>query len=132
VQPQILIVDDDRTILTVLRRVLANHGFATREAGDVETALGIAYGEHIDLVVSDVVMPGRSGVELRRELSERSPAMPVILISGWALPAPAESASKLPNTRFMWKPFALNALILAISEMLCEQAGHQESVPAAR
>jgi DNA-binding NtrC family response regulator len=114
----ILIVDDDAGVRTMLARLLTAHGYRTREADGADAALLIARSDHIDLVVTDVVMPRRSGIELRRELTAINPTLPVILISGFSAEGPAKVAEVTPNTRFMQKPFAVDFLVSVIREML--------------
>ena len=71
-----------------------------------------------DLVISDIVMPGASGIDLRRELSQRWPALPVILISGFSSDGPAEFAAGTPHTQFLQKPFAAERLLEIVAEAL--------------
>jgi len=63
-------------------------------------------------------MPGASGIDLRRELSERWPDLPVILISGFSSDGPAEFAAGTPHTQFLQKPFAAERLLELVAEML--------------
>ncbi|MGK2964407.1 MAG: response regulator [Tepidiformaceae bacterium] len=115
----ILVVDDDDGVRTMLARLLEAQGYTVLSAGNSDAALKVFdEGVKVDLVVSDVVMPGRSGIELRRMVAEIAPGLPVILVSGYSPEAPADFASKLPDTRFVAKPFAVEQLLTLVAETL--------------
>lgn len=83
---RILVVDDEPTVRRFACRVLLDQGFLVEEAVDGADALGRVRGAGslVDVVVSDVAMPRLNGVELLRELNALLPALPVILMSGYA------------------------------------------------
>jgi CheY-like chemotaxis protein len=83
---RILVVDDEPAVRRFTARVLSEEGYLVEEAADGAEALGrVRYGEPaVDAVVSDVVMPRLNGVELLRELAALRPALPIILMSGYA------------------------------------------------
>ncbi|HET7737386.1 MAG TPA: response regulator, partial [Tepidiformaceae bacterium] len=117
--PTILVVDDDDAVRTMLARLLEAQGYQVVAAENSDVALRLFEGGvRPDLVVSDVVLPGRSGIELRRILAELAPGLPVILVSGYSPEAPADFASKLPDTRFVAKPFAVEQLLTLVAETL--------------
>lgn len=89
--PKVLIVDDDADVARAFARILARRGYCTTIANDARAALARveqarAAQEAFDVVVSDVSMPGMSGVELLAELYRLDPDLPVILISGGGVP----------------------------------------------
>jgi DNA-binding NtrC family response regulator len=69
VKPRILIVDDDPGTLASLSRAFALEGYSCETASSAKTALEILSGESADAVLSDVVMPGMNGLDLRRSPS---------------------------------------------------------------
>jgi DNA-binding NtrC family response regulator len=69
-------------------------------------------------VITDIVMPGESGIELRRTLAKRWPELPVILISGYSADGPAEFAARTPHTAFVQKPFAADQLLALVTNTL--------------
>ncbi len=83
---RVLVVDDEPAVRRFAARVLEEEGYAVEEAIDGADALARLRDEHraVDVVVSDVVMPRLNGVELLRELTSLRPALPVILMSGFA------------------------------------------------
>lgn len=78
----ILCVDDEETPLTLRRLVLETAGYKVVTAGSATEAWDIVTSRHIDLVLSDHLMPGLTGAELARDIKSRLPELPVILHSG--------------------------------------------------
>jgi DNA-binding response OmpR family regulator len=80
----VLIVDDEPVIADTLAAILTHHGFAAMSAYDAETALELAAVIPPELLISDVMMPGRSGVDLAIAIKEAVPDCQVLLFSGQA------------------------------------------------
>lgn len=78
----ILCVDDEAVPLTLRRLVLEKSGFAVIPASSASEALDILSGQTVDLVLTDLLMPGLNGLELARKIRDRVPAVPIILLSG--------------------------------------------------
>jgi DNA-binding response OmpR family regulator len=82
--PLVLVVDDERVIADTLTTILSRSGFNAITAYDGETALALANATPPDLLISDVVMPGMTGVDLAIALTHVLPACKVLLFSGQA------------------------------------------------
>jgi DNA-binding response OmpR family regulator len=80
--PRILIVDDDECFRTVLRETLERAGYEVLEAEDGETGLKLHHRERPDLVITDIVMPGKAGLELIAEIRRDFPGTRIIAMSG--------------------------------------------------
>jgi DNA-binding NtrC family response regulator len=109
----VLVVDDDPVVCRLTARVLADAGFCVLEAHGGEEAaamLSTASGT-VQLLVSDIAMPGMTGVQLRTRVEERWPKLPVLLISGQGGPGDESSP-------FLAKPFTPDALVAAVGELL--------------
>jgi PAS domain S-box-containing protein len=107
----VLVVEDMDDLRRLLVRQLAAAGYTVREADSAESALRLddELLERIDILVSDIVMPGRSGVELAKAMLERRPALPVLLISG---DVRNHDQTVLPaHVRFLQKPFTSPVLL---------------------
>lgn len=78
----ILCVDDETIPLTLRKCVLEKSGFSVITAASGAEALAIIDRETIDLVLTDLLMPGLSGTELARAIKQRKPELPVVLFSG--------------------------------------------------
>ena len=121
----ILVVDDDDPVRVMLARLLRTHGFTVLQAAHAAEARAILEREQVDLVVSDIVMPGESGIELRQAVLEQRPEVPFILISGYSAEGPAEFAARTPRTIFVQKPFAADQFLRLVEATL--GTGHQRS-----
>ena len=110
----ILLVDDEAIVRSLTARLLQEHGYSVIEAGNGFEAWTLleSQGEHIDLVISDVVMPRFDGLELARciEIMVRPP--PILLMSGWAL------SGLEPERPFLVKPFDAHELLAAVDRLL--------------
>ena len=120
--PTILVVDDDDPVRVMLARLLRTQGYIVIQSAHASEARVQLDSRPIDLVITDIVMPGESGIELRRTLLERWPDLPVILISGYSAEGPAEFAARTPNTRFVQKPFAADQFLSLVEQTLTGSA----------
>ncbi|QXQ07523.1 response regulator [Sphingosinicellaceae bacterium] len=111
----VLLVEDDRAVRLVLQRALANAGFVVTAAADALAALPLIDDPAtvIDVLVSDVMMPGMDGGQLAAHARRRRPELPVLLMSGYAEP-PQRSATADAGVAFLAKPFTGSALADAI------------------
>lgn len=78
----ILCVDDEENPLMLRKLVLQRAGYEVLTAGSVNQALEMLSAHKIDLVLSDLLMPGKTGTDLAREIKASTPGLPVIIISG--------------------------------------------------
>lgn len=90
-RPSILIVDDAQPIRRALRRILEGAGFLVTDAEDVEAALDRLDRGPVDMLLTDVQMPGRSGVDLARIVTDRFPSIKVVMMSTF------EDVGRLPR-----------------------------------
>jgi two-component system cell cycle sensor histidine kinase/response regulator CckA len=116
----ILLVDDEETVRRFSARVLEKHGFEVLSAGTGPEAIAAADSrDHaIDLLLTDVMMPGMNGCELAELLLARRPSMRVLFISGYAEDVLASNVGLMPGAAFLGKPFKAKALVTKIREVL--------------
>jgi CheY-like chemotaxis protein len=114
--PTILIVDDERLVLGLLRRVLMDAGFTLLEADSGEAALALSRSHQgtIDILLTDLKMPGISGQELAREIAAERSDIRVIYMSGYS-----DHSASLPRVgrgaaSFLAKPFTRNTLLAQV------------------
>jgi CheY-like chemotaxis protein len=118
----VLVVDDDHAVRRGVARSLRIFGLRVLEAGAAAQALELLASERIDLLLTDVVMPDRSGYELAELSTQVNPEMRVVFMSGYApaaVPAPAGTRHTYPSG-FLHKPFAVDALRRLVAELLPE------------
>ncbi|PWB46731.1 MAG: response regulator [Dehalococcoidia bacterium] len=118
----ILVVDDDDPVRVMLARLLRTQGYDVRQAANAAEARTVLDEGRPDLVISDIVMPGESGIELRRGILDRWPGLPVILISGYSAEGPAEFSARTPDTIFVQKPFAADEFLALVQQTLAGAA----------
>lgn len=104
---RILVVDDEQLVRDLTVQVLERAGYDVVAVDSPERALELVDRESLDLVVSDVVMPRLSGVDLLDEIKERRPELPVILMTGGS-PEPERTtrALQLGANGIVFKPFS--------------------------
>ncbi len=107
----VLVVDDEAAVRDVLRRALSRRRYTVLDAPSGEEALRVsrAFGEHIDLVITDIRMPGMTGLELRDLLVTDRPNIRVLFMSGHADEFTRRELSDA-NTPFLAKPFSMEGL----------------------
>lgn len=114
----VLVVDDDDPVRVMLARLLRTQGYGVLQASNASEARRLMGIQRPDLVISDIVMPGESGIELRKHIASLWPDLPVILISGYSAEGPAEFAARTPRTTFVQKPFAADQLLALVEQTL--------------
>ncbi len=117
----ILIVDDEMTMREVLFRNLRAVGYQTRVAGSVAEALAALDREPADLVLSDVMMPGGTGLELLEQVKARYPDTAVVMVTALADIQAAIDALKLGAADYLLKPFSLDQVDLSVSRALTQR-----------
>ncbi len=117
-QPRILVVDDERSMQEFLEIFLRREGFEVSTAGDVEAALVAIDSDDYDLVITDIQMPGRTGLDLLREVRDRSPETVVLMITAYASADTAIAAMKEGAYDYITKPFKVEEIRLVIEKAL--------------
>jgi CheY-like chemotaxis protein len=117
----VLVVEDMDDLRRLLVRQLVAGGFRVHEAASAESALALGEPllDGIDILVSDIVMPGRSGIELACLLLARRPGLPVLLISGDV--RNHDQSTLPPQVRFLQKPFGSQVLLREIDAVLARR-----------
>jgi CheY-like chemotaxis protein len=115
----VLVVEDAEGLRELVRRLLQRQGYTVLVASNADEALRL-FEEHssIDLLLTDVVMPGASGPELTRQLVERRPALKVVYMSGYTEEAIVQHGVLKPGIAFLHKPFTSDTLARKLREAL--------------
>jgi PAS domain S-box-containing protein len=121
---QILVVEDDPQVRAITRRTLQAAGYAVYEAITGLAAINFldSHPGEIDLVVSDVVMPGFNGRELSDQIRVTHPDVAILFMSGYPGPEIERRGLRIERTRFLQKPFTADALVAAVSEILLSKS----------
>jgi len=123
----VLLVEDEESVRELVRLTLASRGYKVIEAENGECGLRIAeaFKEHIDILITDVVMPGMGGRELARKLLSLRPGISVLYLSGYTEDAVVTQGALGPNTAFLQKPFTLQNLAKKVREVLRSKSAPQ-------
>ena len=114
----ILIIDDDANTLASLSRAFRLAGHDATVCDNAVRALELAKSRTFDLILSDVVMPGKDGIALLEELKKSGVASPVVMISGQATIEMAVRATRLGALDFLEKPISTDKLLLTVDNAL--------------
>ena len=115
----ILLVEDEEGLRALNARGLSSRGYTVLEASNGVEALEVIEREgHVDLVVSDVVMPEMDGPTLLKELRRRDPDVKIIFVSGYAEEAFAKNLPSQEQYAFLAKPFTLKQLVAEVKQTL--------------
>ncbi len=114
----ILIVDDEKLIRWSLRERLSRDGYTVAEAEDGKTAVGALDRGLPDLVLLDLRLPDADGLSILREVQQRSPELPVIIITAYSSVDTAVEAMKLGAYDYVAKPFNMDELAISVRRAL--------------
>jgi PAS domain S-box-containing protein len=124
----LLIVEDERAVRELTRHVLGLHGYRTLDAANGSEALAVAAAHDgpIDLLVTDVVMPGMSGPELAAKLQTARPETAVLFVSGYTSHAAVRGEILQEGSDFLQKPFTPTDLAATVRKILDRPPGPRE------
>jgi two-component system nitrogen regulation response regulator GlnG len=125
------IIDDDRSIRWVFEKALAREGIAHRTFGAAQEALDKLGEETPQVVVSDIRMPGLSGLEFMQQLKKRLPTTPVIIMTAYSDLESAVAAFQGGAFEYLPKPFDVDHAVELVRRALDESRRQVESIPAA-
>ncbi len=114
----LLLIDDDPNTLASLSRAFRLAGHEATVCDNANRAMELVRGERFDLILSDVVMPGKTGMDLLEELKKAGVQTPIVLISGQANIEMAVKATRLGALDFLEKPLSTDKLLLTVENAL--------------
>jgi len=113
-------VEDEPGIRGLVRKILRREGYEVLEAGTAEEATAIAsdHAEPIDLLLTDVMLPGMGGRGLAEQIGAEHADLKVVYISGFTEDETVRAGQFPPGSKFLQKPFTLSALVSTVREAL--------------
>src|SRR6202030_1721244 len=117
-KPSILIVEDEAKMRRLIELELADQGFRTQTVADAETALKLVNANQFDLIVTDLKLPGMSGIEFLQAVKRANTAIPIIIMTAFGTVESAVEAMKIGASDYVLKPFSLAELVLVIRKEL--------------
>ena len=125
---RVLVVDDERGLQLSLQAFLKNDGYEVEIAEDVPSAIGILERTRVDVVVSDIIMPGETGVQLLARIHKRNPGIAVILLTGEPNVETAAEAVRHGAFDYLAKPVTKAALLATVARAARSKAQHDENL----
>ena len=119
---RILLIEDEEGVRGTVRLILESDGHGVREAGDGGQGVALFEEHTFDLVITDLYMPGKEGIETIQDIRALSPAVPILAISGggWRQGDALVDARLLGAAATLTKPFSAGDLRRAVNELLVE------------
>lgn len=121
---RILVVDDDPYLLDLLTETLKTIGYEACGAADAAQALALLQKTTVQLVITDIKMPGMNGIDLARRIRQEYPHLPVIFISGVFTPSILKTIDKEP---FLAKPFRIGQMEEMIARVVAPKVGEKSA-----
>jgi DNA-binding response OmpR family regulator len=118
---RILLIDDDFRLLTTLGQLLVKEGYEVQNAENGEEGIQIQRKQPSDLIITDLIMPGKEGIETIAELRKAQPSLKIIAMSGGGLIRSTEYlmvAETIGANCTIAKPFPFDRLLSAVEELL--------------
>lgn len=115
---RILVVEDNEKLLQLISTVLAKHGYDPVQAGNGQEALDILDKQHVDLIISDIMMPNLDGFELIRRLREAGYTLPVLTVTAKDSFMDKQTGYLAGTDDYMVKPIDINEMILRVGALL--------------
>jgi DNA-binding NtrC family response regulator len=125
--PTILIVEDEAKMRRLLELNLGEDGFSTLSAGDAESGLKLLRENAVDLVVTDLKLPGMNGLEFLHTIKRQNAALPVVVMTAFGTVETAVEAMKAGASDYVLKPFSLNEMRMVIRKELDVHALREEN-----
>ena len=116
--PTILIVEDEAKMRRLLELNLGEDGFDTRSAADAEAGLNLLQNEPVDLVLTDLKLPGMGGLEFLHAVKRANAALPVIVMTAFGSVETAVEAMKAGASDYVLKPFSLAEMRMVVHKEL--------------
>jgi CheY-like chemotaxis protein len=115
----VLVVDDEPTVRMLVIETLEEYGYITLEAEDAASALDILKAPgRIDLLVTDITLPGQNGCDLAKDAKQLRPELKVLFMTGYAHNLDKQVGAKPAGADIIVKPFSLEALAMKIHAVI--------------
>lgn len=118
----VLLIEDEPNIIEAIRFLLTREGWNVQTHSDGTDAVDVVLAAEPDLVILDMMLPGRSGMDILRDLrdTEAMRALPVLMLTARGQSRDREQAEKAGVSRFMTKPFSNAEVLTAVRDLLAQ------------
>jgi two-component system response regulator CpxR len=125
---KVLLVDDEKDFVEVLAERLENRGFEVRQAFNGEEAINLLNQQDVDVVILDVLMPGKDGVQTLSEIKQLKPLTEVIMLTGHGTIETAIQGMKFGAYDYLMKPTETEDLVTKINRACKLKSEHEERI----
>ena len=115
---RILVVDDEEMIRILLNDILTAEGYEVTTAFDGRWAIDLLERERFDLILTDMVMPGRDGTDVLRAAKRIDPGYPVVVMTGYPSVEAVTRLIRLGAADYITKPFNVDVLTVTVAKLL--------------
>lgn len=119
---RLLAIDDQAVILDLIRAMCQPLGYEVQTAASGEEGLAKAEAEDFDIILTDLAMPGISGLEVARRVTAAKPGTPIILVTGWEVKVDDDELAATGIKKVLFKPFRIEQLSQAISAVIADKS----------
>jgi CheY-like chemotaxis protein len=114
----LLAIDDQSVILDLIAAMGQSLGYEVQTASTGEEGLKLAEAGRFDVILTDLALPGISGLEVARRISRVQPNVPIILVTGWATEMGAEERRRAGIREVLYKPFRIEQLTALVQSLI--------------
>ncbi|WP_303867574.1 response regulator [Acetobacterium wieringae] len=125
---RVLVFDDDMVVLNIIESVLRNRGYDVLVTNDADQALEILRAHDADILILDIVMPGKSGIDFYRQLKQEKIALPTIVLTASTNTEDHVLALKEGIDNFLRKPFEADVLVANVEKLLNKEHKHKNAL----
>ncbi len=125
---KVLLVDDEKDFVEVLAERLEHRGFEVRQAFNGEEAINLLNQQDVDVVILDVLMPGKDGVQTLSEIKQLKPLTEVIMLTGHGTIETAIQGMKFGAYDYLMKPTDTEDLVTKINKACKLKSEHEERI----
>jgi two-component system alkaline phosphatase synthesis response regulator PhoP len=127
---KILIIEDEPGLVTTLRDRLRKHGFTVSVARDGETGLEMAQRDPVDLIVLDLMLPGKNGLNVCEELRKSGSGTPILMLTARRQTKDKVAGLKAGGDDYLTKPFQMAELLARVEALLRRAPANSDPAPA--
>lgn len=123
--PVVLVVDDDEAVRRITSEILRRHGYSVLQAAGGTEALSVSWGHDgaLDLLLTDIVLPGMNGVQLASRIADQRPGISVVFMSGRPEVDAVRFGVLAPSYPFLPKPFEASELLEIVGSAVARAEG---------
>jgi DNA-binding NtrC family response regulator len=122
VNKSLLVIDDEKLVRWTIQQIMGKENFRVVSASDGDEAMELIKQNRFDVIITDLVMPGRDGIDVAKWIKKLHPETKVIMITAYGYSLDKDEARKAGISFFLDKPFQVDEVKRAVSQVLLPEA----------